>query len=183
MRRKYLFWENLQQEFKCFIFYCLLFSLFRLSFIIVFDQSSNIEEIMTTLWYGFRLSLKTAGAIMLLSCVLCMLPQLIFLRWPANKIRIRWHYLVIIFFTICFATRLTYYTIFNNGFDMMIINGLYDDKWAILITAIQEYQLLLKLPAAILGGIILAHPLKMWLKKKTYSGRYLMHSKDRKSVV
>ena len=114
---------------------------------------------------------------MLLSCVLCMLPQLIFLRWPANKIRIRWHYLVIIFFTICFATRLTYYTIFNNGFDMMIINGLYDDKWAILITAIQEYQLLLKLPAAILGGIILAHPLKMWLKKKTYSGRYLMHSK------
>ena len=60
---------------------------------------------------------------------------------------------------------------------MMIINGLYDDKWAILITAIQEYQLLLKLPAAILGGIILAHPLKMWLKKKTYSGRYLMHSK------
>lgn len=120
---------------------------------------------------------------MLVSGILCMIPQLIFLRWPANRIRIAWHYLVIIFFSICFAARLTYYAIFNNGFDMMLINGLHDDKWAILITAIQEYQLLLKLPAAVLGGIILGYFLQRWLMKVPYSSKNLMHPKAVALVV
>ena len=48
--------------------------------------------------------------------------------------------------------RIPYYKIFNAAFNMMLINGAYDDIKAILLTAIEEYQLLWRLPAAIIIG-------------------------------
>lgn len=161
------FFYNLQQDLKVFIFYNVLFSVFRAVFIAVYSYQLNdagINEIILAMWYGSRLSLKTAGMIVLVGAVFSTLLQLIYLRWPANKCRRIFHSISVCFFTICFFARIPYYKIFNSAFDLMLINGMHDDKFAILMTAINEYQLLWRLPAAVLCGFIFAYILLYLLK-------------------
>lgn len=69
---------------------------------------------------------------------------------------------VFIFHT--FFARIPYYQIFNNAFDMMVINGMHDDMYAILMTAINEYQMIWRLAASIVVGVILAKILYFVLK-------------------
>ncbi|MBQ3113467.1 MAG: sulfatase-like hydrolase/transferase [Phascolarctobacterium sp.] len=116
------------------------------------------------MWLGLRLSLKTAGILVLFGGVLATLPSVVFKNWQAEKIRYVWHSLATIVFATLFFARIPYYQIFNAGFNMMIINGMHDDKYAILMTAINEYQMLWRLPASILVGIALAYVLKCVFK-------------------
>lgn len=60
-------------------------------------------------------------------------------------------------------TRIPYYKIFNAAFNMMLINGAHDDIYAILVTAVKEYQLLWRFPLALVLGIALAYGLRIWL--------------------
>ena len=60
--------------------------------------------------------------------------------------------------------RIPYYKIFNAAFNMMLINGAHDDIKAIIITAIEEYQLLWRLPVAIVIGLLLTGILRMVYK-------------------
>lgn len=162
------FFEGLQQDIKAFIFWCLVFSLFRILFIAIYQQqlSGDVSgEILVSMILGFRLSLKTCGIIMLVSVLISTLPHIISIKWPANKIRIYWHGAALIFFSICFFARIPYYKIFNSAFNMMLINGMHDDKYAILMTAIEEYQLFYRLAAAIIIGILLYCLLKCCLNK------------------
>ena len=48
---------------------------------------------------------------------------------------------------------------------MMLINGAHDDIYAILVTAVKEYQLLWRLPLALVLGAVLACGLEVWLNK------------------
>lgn len=95
------FFEGLQQDIKAFIFWCLVFSLFRILFIAIYQQqlSGDVSgEILVSMILGFRLSLKTCGIIMLVSVLISTLPHIISIKWPANKIRIYWHGAALIFF-------------------------------------------------------------------------------------
>mgnify|MGYP004440859327 CR=1 FL=1 len=47
---------------------------------------------------------------------------------------------------------------------MMLINGAHDDIYAILVTAVKEYQLLWRFPLALVLGIALAYGLRIWLR-------------------
>ena len=167
MERSKQFFSNLQQDFKVFIFYMLLFSVFRIAFIAIYStqlDAAGMNDIAAAMWYGARLSLKTAGMLVLLGAVIATLPQLFYLRWPSAKVRFYWHGLAVLFFTLCFFARIPYYKIFNSGFNLMLINGMYDDKFAILMTAINEYQLFWRLPAAIICGLLIAYLLSLLLK-------------------
>lgn len=150
---------GLQQDLKLFFWFCLLFTIFRIIFIFIFRSQLNnglfTADVLTALWLGFRLSMKTAGVMMLLSAVFASLPQLITGRWPADSLR-RWiGYLGTAFFTLLFFIRIPFYRIFNSGFNMMLINGKNDDIHAILMTAIREYGLLWRLPLAIICMAVL----------------------------
>lgn len=161
------FFEGFQQDLKAYVYWCVVFAVFRFAFIIVY--SSQIEglftaDVLQSMWLGLRLSLKTAGILVLFGSVLATLPSIVFKNWQAEKIRYVWHSLTTIVFAVLFFARIPYYQIFNAGFNMMIINGMHDDKYAILMTAINEYQMLWRLLAAILVGIALAYILK-WVFK------------------
>ena len=161
------FFEGFQQDLKAYVYWCVVFAVFRFAFIVIY--SSQIEglftaDVLQSMWLGLRLSLKTAGILVLFGGVLATLPSVVFKNWQAEKIRYVWHSLATIVFAILFFARIPYYQIFNAGFNMMIINGMHDDKYAILMTAINEYQMLWRLPAAILVGIALAYILK-WVFK------------------
>lgn len=161
------FFEGFQQDLKAYVYWCVVFAVFRFAFIIIY--SSQIEglftaDVLQSMWLGLRLSLKTVGILVLFGGVLATLPSVVFKNWQAEKIRYVWHSIAIIIFATLFFARIPYYQIFNAGFNMMIINGMHDDKYAILMTAINEYQMLWRLPAAILVGIALAYILK-WVFK------------------
>lgn len=161
------FFEGFQQDLKAYVYWCVVFTIYRFAFIAIY--SSQIEglftaDVLQSMWLGLRLSLKTAGILVLFGGVLATLPSVVFKNWQAEKIRYVWHCLATIVFAILFFARMPYYQIFNAGFNMMIINGMHDDKYAILMTAINEYQMLWRLPAAILVGIALAYILKCVFK-------------------
>lgn len=161
------FFEGFQQDLKAYVYWCVVFAVFRFAFIVIY--SSQIEglftaDVLQSMWLGLRLSLKTAGILVLFGGVLATLPSVVFKNWRAEKIRYVWHSLATIVFAILFFARIPYYQIFNAGFNMMIINGMHDDKYAILMTAINEYQMLWRLPAAIVVGIALAYILKCVFK-------------------
>lgn len=157
MNRYYRFTTGLQLDLKGFIWFSMLFTFFRFLFIWWFssqlpDGTTN-SDWWLTLWYGFRLSLKTVGIIVLAGFIGATVPETIYRNWPGVRIR-HWIYMAAsMVFTILFFVRLSYYEIFNSGFNMMLINGMKDDWYAILMTGIHEYGLLWKLPLAILVGL------------------------------
>lgn len=166
-----MFFKNLQQEMKLFLFFTVLFMLFRIAFIGIYSYQlgdGSYSEIVLCLWYGLRLSLKTTGIIILISAVFATLPQLFFIKWPSDLLRKVISSSVVLLFTLLFFARIPYYKIFNSGFNIMLINGMYDDISAIVDTAVNEYQLLWRLPAAIICGIILAWILCKFLDTRTY---------------
>lgn len=170
MQRFQIFWHNLQQDLKIFLYFNILFSVFRLIFIGIFNtylSDCTMQDIFLCLWYGFRLSLKTAGLMALIGFVFATLPQILLLKWPSECIRKVWGALTVVVFTIAFFARIPYFTIFNSGFNIMLINGAHDDWGAIVDTAVNEYGLLWRLPLAILIAAILVWLLFKLLKIKT----------------
>lgn len=160
------FFENIQQDLKAFLYWCLVLTIFRIAFILIYSSQLNgsYGDVPLALLLGARLSLKTAGMLCLIGFVLSSLPKIIFKAWPANKIRLIWHGIALVFFSICFMARIPYYKIFNAAFNMMLINGVHDDIKAIIVTAIEEYQLLWRLPLAIVIGLLLTGILCMVYK-------------------
>lgn len=170
MQRFQIFWHNLQQDLKIFLYFTILFSVFRLIFIGIFNtylSDCTMQDILLCQWYGFRLSLKTAGMIALIGGVLATLPQIGFMKWASEIIRKIWSALMVLIFTIAFFARIPYFEIFNSGFNIMFINGVHDDWGAILDTAINEYGLLWRLPLAFLLTGILIWLLLKFLNIKT----------------
>ena len=163
------FFENLQQDLKAFVYWCLVFTVFRIAFIWIYSSqlNGNYGDVPMALLLGARLSLKTAGILCLVGFVLASLPKIVFKSWPAQQIRSIWHGIALVFFSICFMARIPYYKIFNAAFNMMLINGVHDDVKAIIVTAVEEYQLLWRLPVAIVIGVLLAYILKMIFARTT----------------
>ena len=125
-----LFIKNAQQEAKGFVFFIVLLSVFRAVFIGIFNTqlaSTMIPEILEAMWLGFRLSLKTAGSIALLGLVFATVPQMIYKKWKSGTIRFTIYSIATLVLTLLFFGRIPYYTIFNSGYNMMLINGKNDD--------------------------------------------------------
>ena len=151
--------------------------LFRILFIGLFSNQL-VQGLFTTdtseaLWLGLRLSLKTAGFAMLFSAVICTVPCLFCRTWKSDNLRYYWFAFLTFLFSILFFARIPYYKIFNSGYNLMIINGKHDDIGAILVTAVQEYGLLWRLPLAILTALGLCFLLSKWLGTGTH--RFIVH--------
>ena len=115
---RWLNWiKGIQQELKAFLFFSILFTLFRIVFLIIFQSqldTTTMDSILMSLWLGFRLSLKTVGSIVLVSLLFATLPSIVWPKWKAQGVRKVWYGLVTIFFTLLFMGRIPFYTIFNS---------------------------------------------------------------------
>ena len=167
------FIRNFQQDFKIFLWFCFLHTVFRTIFIALFHSQLTAGvltfDTLDALWLGLRLSLKTSGFVMILSLIFSTLPNLFLSCWPSNKIRHWIGYIGTMLFTLLFFARIPFYRIFSSGFNLMLINGGNDDIRAILITAIQEYGFLWRLPAALLCGLAFSLLLRKWLAIPVFS--------------
>ena len=142
--RRDSFLQNITQDAFLFIFFLFILSAYRAVFIFLFrDQllpSTTAQDILLTLWYGLRIGLKTAGAFFLPSFVLATLLKQIFPAWKADKFRFMYGCFILAVLSVLFQTRLAYYQEFQNAFSPFIFNTVHDDKWAIIVTAIQQHH-------------------------------------------
>lgn len=174
MRYYIRFLKGFLPDIKLFLWFLMLLSVFRLIFIFVFkDQLVDgipLADVSLALWYGLRISLKTSGIFLLISFVLATVVGVVSSYWfnhIANQIRRILIYVGTFFFSLLFCVRIPYYTIFNSTFNIMLINGVKDDWWAILETAVSTYGLVWRLPIAIVMGVVLAK-VGWWLVSRDY---------------
>jgi len=114
-----------------------------------------IEEILKSLWFGFRLSLKTVGTICLFGFILGTLVQTFVPKWPSLRLKQIIYSIATILLTFLFLGRIPFYKIFNSSYNMMLINGKHDDIGAIVNTAINEYNAFFYIICAIVISVIL----------------------------
>jgi phosphoglycerol transferase MdoB-like AlkP superfamily enzyme len=156
------FLRNIQQDLKLFCYLNVIIMIFRWVFIGIFASQLNTaggSDLALTFWYGLRITLKTAGALALPAFVFATLPQIVVKKWPAARLRKIWGALTVTLMTFLFMARIPFYKIFNQSFNVMLINGMKDDQQAIVSTALHEYQLLPRLLGVILISAFLVYVL------------------------
>ena len=99
------------------------------------------NDIFWSIFYGAKMSLKTAGVLMLLSFIFATLYNFC-LRKKDNRLRI---IVSVIFFFITnflFIAKFSYYKEFHTSFNEMVFNAVNDDISALFYTMIEQYNLL-----------------------------------------
>lgn len=170
-----LYWEkfyrNIQQDFKLYLFILILFCAYRMSFIAVMNgylsNESTYKDIVVALYYGLRISLKSAAILVMPSFGVCTCLSLLLHSEFYDKIRLWIGYVLIIILTILFLARIPYYEQFHMAFNQFLFNTFNDDINALIVTLIKQYMLLPRLALAVGISLGLAKLLKKWLSTKT----------------
>ena len=162
MNRWQRLFEGIRTEIKVFLFFSALLTAFRIVFLAVFQSqlaSVTMENILTSLWLGFRLSLKTVGSLCLLGFLGGTLVYTFVPKWPSLRIKQVLYSIATVLLTFLFLGRIPFYKIFNSSYNAMLINGKNDDIGAIVNTAINEYNALMY----IVGAVVLSAALCWFL--------------------
>ncbi|MDF2927811.1 MAG: sulfatase [Anaerospora sp.] len=166
------FFKNLQQDFKLYLFVLLTICLFRGGFISILSEylhaGTTGKDILLSLYYGARLSLKTAGIITFFSFMFCTLANLFFATSKLQNIRFTLGCIYLTILSILFQIRIPYYEQFHSAFNVFIFNTFKDDKVALFYTLLQEYHLIGRLSAALLIALLLCKILRIILNTRTY---------------
>lgn len=131
----------------------ILLMVFRIAFVLIYSGQlgdARAEDVAAALWLGARISLKTTAFLVAFPFVFGTIPYAIWGRWPAGRIRAILGSVAVGLMTLLFVIRIPYYEIFHQGFNIMLFNGMKDDKWAIWDTAVKQYQFWPRLLGAIL---------------------------------
>ena len=170
MNRWQRLFEGIKTEIMAFLFFSVLLTIFRVVFLWIFQSqlaTVPIEEILKSLWFGFRLSLKTVGTICLFGFILGTLVQTFVPKWPSLRLKQIIYSIATILLTFLFLGRIPFYKIFNSSYNMMLINGKHDDISAIINTAINEYNAFFYIICAIVISVILTEFLLKVLSTST----------------
>jgi phosphoglycerol transferase MdoB-like AlkP superfamily enzyme len=170
------FFKNLQQDIKLLLYMLGLFCLFRVSFIVLMQSyisaAATINDYGMALYYGLRISMKSAGLMVLASFVLCTLCSSFLHRCinseKLKKFRFILGTIYIFILSILFYARIPYYEQFHMAFNQLLFNTFKDDTTALFYTLVQQYYLPIRLLMAIITTIILSILLKRWLATRTY---------------
>lgn len=167
------FYKDIQQDLKLYLFLLILFTLYRIGFITVLNNNlsdmTTLKDIAIALFYGLRISLKSAGMAALISFGFCTVLNLFVKNKELHKVRLEIGYICIGILTFLFYARIPYYEQFHMAFNQFLFNTFNDDVQALLMTLVQQYKLLPRLVMVAVTTIIMCRVLKLWLKTKTYS--------------
>lgn len=151
-------WQFIEQEIRIFIFILLLLAFFRLAFIVLLhdylSSSTGWGDIWTANYCGFRLSLKSAGLLTLVSAAGSLILVILRPSWLASWRRL-YGVIVIGGLTFLFFARIPYFRQFLSGFNQLIFNTFNDDVAALLWTINETYNLPLQLAGvAVVAGLL-----------------------------
>jgi phosphoglycerol transferase MdoB-like AlkP superfamily enzyme len=169
-------WEelfnNIQQDVKLYLFILSIFCLFRIGFIIVLNSYisdvTTVKDIFLALYYGIRISLKSAGVVAVSSFALCTTFHFLVRNGNVKIIRYAIGSLYITILSLLFYARIPYYEQFHMGFNQLLFNTFNDDVNAIFHTLVEQYKLPIRLVMTAVTAVFLSKCLKVCLNTKTY---------------
>ena len=138
------FYSNLQKDYKLIFCTWIYLNLLRIIAIVTMKQyAGNIEatDILWTVFYGARMSLKTAGVLMLFSVLLVTLPCKLW-KYNTNKFRMSLTAIFMFITNFLFVAKFYYYKEFHTSYNEMVFNAFNDDLKALIYTFIEEYHLI-----------------------------------------
>ena len=143
---------------KVFCFYLSVLSLCRLVFCLWLQEywgaGTGAGELATALWLGTRLSIQTAGVLVLLTMVPAGIVTAFSRRLGQGAERLL-SWLVLSVTSILFVASFPYYRQFHSRFHQLLFNAGNDDMYALLVSLVQEFNLPLRLAGALLLGYCL----------------------------
>ena len=160
------FFEGVQRDARLFLFVLILLEVYRGLFILFMSsymsEDSGAGQIVSAMFTGLRLSLKTAGAVTLISFVLVTLCGL--------KVRLRLFIglFASLIFSLLFMLRFPYYRAFQSTFGMEVVQGFNDDLWSIIVTMFQEYGIAWRAIVAVILTLLCIAALSRLLLIKTF---------------
>ena len=142
------FFDGVQRDLRLFLFVLILLEIYRGLFIFFMSNYMSVEsgaaQIATAMFAGLRLSLKTAGAITLISFVF------VTICGRTARLRLGIGILASFVFSMLFMLRFPYYRTFQSTFGLEIVQGLHDDIFSIIVTMFQEYGIIWRLIVALI---------------------------------
>lgn len=164
------FFRNIQQDLKLFVYMLAVFNLFRIGFIVVLNshlsEMTTLKDILTSLYYGTRMSLKSAGIAPLLSLLFCTTVNTFVKTDKTETVRKLIGYAYILVLTVLFYARIPYYEQFHMAFNEFLFNTFNDDVHALFYTLVQQYNLVARLTMAVVTAGILCCFLNKWLNTR-----------------
>ena len=160
------FFDGIQRDLRLFFFVLILLEVYRGLFILLMSnylgETSGAMQILSAMFAGLRLSLKTAGAVTLISFVLV---TIIGLR---SRLRLVIGIIASLIFSLLFMLRFPYYRAFQSTFGLEVVQGLHDDIWSIIVTMFQEYGFAWRFFVAIILTLLCIAALSRLLILKTF---------------
>lgn len=160
------FFDGIQRDARLFLFVLILLEVYRVLFMIFMSaymhDDSGAGQIFLSMFTGLRLSLKTAGAVTLISFVLVTICGL------KTRLRLYIGIAASLIFSMLFMLRFPYYRAFQSTFGMEVVQGLNDDIFSIIVTMIQEYGVIWRFLVAAILTLICIAILSRLLLIKTY---------------
>ncbi|SCM83634.1 Sulfatase [uncultured Sporomusa sp.] len=173
MSRWEIFFRNIQQDLKLFLFVLGLLCILRIAFIgglsSYLSAQSATTDIIISLFYGLRMSLKSAGVVTLFSFLFCTLISVVVHTRKIEKIRFWLGNIYISLLILLFHARIPFYQEFHTGFNQMIFNTFRDDITALFYTLVADYNL----PVFLITTAIISYIFCRLLRKLLASGTYL----------
>ncbi len=161
------FFDGIQRDFRLFVFILLLLEVYRGLFILMMSgymgSDAGSGQIAAAMFTGLRLSLKTAGAVTLLSFVFVTLAGF------TPRLRLVIGILASFVFSVLFMARFPYYREFHSTFGLEVVQGLNDDIGSIFVMIVREYGFFWRFPVAFILTIICIAILSRFLILKTFS--------------
>jgi len=160
------FFDGVQRDLRLFLFILLLLEIYRGLFIFLMsdymNETTDAAQIISAMFTGLRLSLKTAGAVTLISFILVTIGGL--------KVRLRLYIGIIasLIFSMLFMLRFPYYRAFHATFGMEVVQGLHDDILSVFTMLIQDYGIIWRFLVALILTLICIAILSRFLLIKTY---------------
>ena len=160
------FFDGIQRDLRLFLFVLILLEVYRGLFIALMSNfmspESGFSQILTAMFAGLRLSLKTAGAITLIPFVLCSIGGL------SSRIRLGIGIFASFAFSLLFMLRFPYYRTFQSTYGLEVVQGFHDDLWSIIVTMVMEYGILWRFLVAFVLTLVCIAILSRFLLIKTF---------------
>ncbi len=165
------YFANIQRDLRLFLVLLAVICLYRLYFMGWMSSFMGADvtagDLLQANWTGLRLSLKSAGAVTLVSFLFVTLPGLIRPEWSFARLRLAIGTIGSFLLAVLFQARFPYYQEFHMTYGLQVLQGWHDDRQALFMTMVQEYGLPWRLLIAIGLTVICWYILKKILARQT----------------
>lgn len=153
-----------------FLFFLIVLTFFRVAFLLIFSSKwigEGLDDFFVALWFGTRLSLKSAGHPVLFTFLLCSVPVIFIKKWTwvehwRNSIIGIWLFI----FTFLGFARYPYYSNFDSGFNGMLFQGINEDFTTLVWTVHAQFPIYWMLLGVLAVWLLF---FCLWLKLKKLS--------------